>query len=411
MERHLTRARGHRARIMAFWLAAGLAGVAGADTLAAQSQRAGAPATRTVVRVRVVDSAGVPLPEAEVSIVRGLSQIVASGTTDRAGARTLVAALTAGEYHLVVRKIGYARVDRFFTPARDTIDFDVVSQRATQSLDAVRVVERGSPKQRAYFIDAEAIANSKRQLVDASDIITKLRPDMIFGIGGKRENCRPISFVWVNGTRIRLAPINPAIAMEKRMGREAARATPHLGVRGRAAIPYSVHAILASIKPEHVAEVRYQDCDDLSLQRANSESALFVTLKPGIGYEQGVGSYVAVESLAEAPTPAVAPSPNVAASALAAPAAPADALAPYRLRLVGVSDVDSGAPVEGADIVDVRTGTRMTTTSTGTAHLGFLPDGGGTVRVVRAGYQTLELEVKISPADTLPITLLMSRAK
>ena len=79
----------------------------------------------------------------------------------------------------------------------------------------------------------------------------------------------------------RCTPVNPAIATQKRMGRMAARSTPHLGVGGAAAIPYGVHAVLASIRPEHVDEMRYHDCDDLSLQRANAESALFVTLKPG----------------------------------------------------------------------------------------------------------------------------------
>jgi hypothetical protein len=226
---------------------------------------------------------------------------------------------------------------------------------------------------------------------------------MIFGLGGKREHCRPVSFVWVNGTRIRLAPINPALATEKRMGRRAARATPHLGVRGSAAIPYGVHAILASIRPEHVDEIRFHDCDDLSLQRANSESALFVTLKPGIGYEQGLGSYVATAEVAEEPVPTAAPAPATAI------AAPADALAPYRFRLIGVYDADSGAPIAGVDVIDVGSGARMATSTTGTAHLAFLPDGGGTVRLVRAGYRTLELPVRISPADTLPLTLLMSR--
>jgi len=40
-----------------------------------------------------------------------------------------------------------------------------------------------------------------------------------------------------------------------------------------------------------------------------------------------------------------------------------------------------------------------------------LPDGGGTVRLVRAGYRTREVPVIISPADTLPITLLLAKAR
>ena len=88
-----------------------------------------------------------------------------------------------------------------------------------------------------------------------------------------------------------------------------------------------------------------------------------------------------------------------------------DAPSRYRFRLLGVYDAESGAPLEGVAVMDVHTGARMNTSDTGTAHLAFLPDGGGTVRLSRPGYQPIELPVKISPTDTIPITLIMSRAR
>ncbi|MEO7456426.1 MAG: hypothetical protein ABIY52_09205 [Gemmatimonadaceae bacterium] len=90
------------------------------------------------------------------------------------------------------------------------------------------------------------------------------------------------------------------------------------------------------------------------------------------------------------------------ASAQDAPALPA-----YRMRLIGVFDDRSGDPVEAADIVDVLSGNTIRTTSTGTAALAFLPEGGGLVRIRKVGFEPQTMMVSISPTDTLPITILL----
>ena len=373
-----------------------------AGAAAPAAARAQTPTTATVVRVHVADSAGVPVPDAEVAIVRGLHDVVARGTTDAGGRRVLSAALPAGDYHVVVRKIGLARVDRFFTAGvRDTLSFDVVAQRTAQALGTVRVVEKEDLRRKSYHIDAEAIADSRQRIVDATDIVTKLRPNMIYGRQGGHV-CPPLAFVWVNGTRIRLAPLDPGIVAEKRIAWEARARRVQKSIippKGRAAIPTHALSILASIRPEHVAEMRGTDCADLSLQRPGSTSAVFVVLKPGIAFEPGVGSYVVDAERGVAPPPPVAASPA------------AERLAPYRLRLLGVFDEESGTPVDSVDVVDVRTGWKTRTTDTGTASLGFLAEGANTVRLVRPGYRTLELPVTISPADTLPITVVLAKVK
>ena len=161
-------------------------------------------------------------------------------------------------------------------------------------------------------------------------------------------------------------------------------------------------SILSKIKPEHIAEMRFHDCGDLSLQRPNSDRALFIVLKEGIGYDRQKGPYVA-------PEPALLTASRVRADSAGVPNA--DSLPRHRFRLLGVFDEETGFPVAAADVVDVRTGWKVATSATGAASLFFLPEAGGTIRVVKAGYVAQELPVAISPADTLPITLLLARVK
>lgn len=85
-------------------------------------------------------------------------------------------------------------------------------------------------------------------------------------------------------------------------------------------------------------------------------------------------------------------------------------LAPYRFRVLGVFDAESGQPVMDADVTNLLTGVGAKTSRTGTVALSFLPDGGGMVRIRKLGYAMQTLTVAISPADTAPVTVVLTPA-
>jgi hypothetical protein len=161
------------------------------------------------------------------------------------------------------------------------------------------------------------------------------------------------------------------------------------------AIPAHVLAVLRSIRPEHVAEMRNAGCApdgaaSSDAARGGDDGVLSVVLKPGIAYAPGVGSHAA-----DAPDRAMPDRP----------------LAPYRSRLLVVYDAVNGEPVAGVEVVHVASGAKGVTGLAGTVALEFLPEGESSVRVARPGYQSIELPVTISPADDRPITLLLRRAR
>ena len=80
----------------------------------------------------------------------------------------------------------------------------------------------------------------------------------------------------------------------------------------------------------------------------------------------------------------------------------------YRARVLGVFDANSGEPIEGAQVSDIFSRLSALTTKTGTVSLVFLPDSGSMIRVQKIGYQPSTMLVKISPDDTLPITMVLS---
>jgi pimeloyl-ACP methyl ester carboxylesterase len=356
------------------------------------------------VRTRVADSLGVPMSGAEVSVVDGLNAVLARGLTDDRGALTLAIQRSGNDHELVVRRIGYRRSDVFFNDTNPNLSFDVKLRRFVATIDTVRVTAEEDVRRKSYFIDAEAIEQANRPIGDALDVVMKLRPDMVWSRTGKPDrigqhgstfgrgslpsaraamqqaakwgNCPPVQDVWVNGARIRLVPLDP-LAIGRRSG-------------DAAAISPTIATVLASIKPEHIAEMEYRPCTDHAEDLpARASNAIFVTLKPGVGFAPVTGSYVLA-----------AAEPGVMH---------ADPSLPFRV--LGVFDVDTGEPVEDARVVDLATGTFARTTKTGTISLAFIPAGSWRLSIEKAGYDSLTMFVAISPRDSSPVTVVLARRK
>ena len=282
-------------RFMRFVVPAALAlGVfAGAAHSTAHAQTTDARRAPATLRVYVTDSIGAPIVDAEVTILRGLKQSVATARTDAAGAHAFIVDLDSSDYSVVARKVGYTRGDRFFAAERATVDARVTMKRVDGTLPAVTVTAVDF-KRKSYHIDADEIADTKVFVNDALDVVQRLRPDMILSRSGSlgartRIGCPSLSYIWVNGKRF-LADyviVNPSVQMRARgAGNRIGRMAP-----GNA-------TILSEIAPEHIAGMEYRDCFEPSVDRqVGSVNALFITLKPGVDYRPGSSSFVTSDSI------------------------------------------------------------------------------------------------------------------
>lgn len=257
---------------------------AGLGSIAAQ------PSRPAVVRVVAVDSSGVPVQSAELTIRRGLRDVVARGTTDSLGAATLVVTglRDSTDLQVTMRKIGYARGDRFFAaPPHDTIVVGLMVPPPLNTLAPVKVSAGANLKWRSYHLDADEIDKSDVPFVNGWDVVKRLRPDMLTSRGGCATG---IQEVWVNGKRIRLPLLPIGMAREHAL----------VGVSPNARFTYVPVTVLSEIAPEHIAELTYRDCLDTSMAVVGSTNALFIVLKPGVEYVQDVGSFV-VETTSDKP--------------------------------------------------------------------------------------------------------------
>lgn len=238
--------------------------------------------TRAVVHVSARDSSGVPVQKAELTVVHGLRDVVARGTTDDEGQGTLIVpdVKDSTDYQVVMRRIGYPRSDRFFSVGpRDTAKIEFVVARYTPTLAAVKVTAEADVVRKSYYLDADDIANSDWHFVNGWDVLKRLRPDMLTSRGGCETGAQEI---WVNGKRIRL-PLMPT---------GMARATALVGVPSRARFTYTPVSVLSEIEPEHIESITYHDCFDHTMAAVGSVNAVFVVLKPGVVYQENVGSFV-----------------------------------------------------------------------------------------------------------------------
>jgi hypothetical protein len=222
------------------------------------------------------------VPQAEITVTHGLHTVAARGFTDSAGRTFVVVQLKdSTDFQLTMRKIGYVRGDRFFDAGpRDTVAvLVVVPMRRYAELAATLVTATSSLKYKSYHLDADDIEAARMPLYTGWDVVKRLRPDMLTSRGGCATGALQI---WVNGKRIRL-PLYPT---------GIAAATSLVGVPPNTRISYWPVSVLSEIAPEHIREIVYHDCFDTSVAAVGSDNAIFVTLQPGVVYQENVGSFV-----------------------------------------------------------------------------------------------------------------------
>jgi len=258
-------------RLFSAFAIAALAGVANAQS----SQRA-------LVRVTARDSTGAAIPSAELTVTRGLHDIIAHGSTDDGGHAVLPVDVSETEdLQVTMRKIGYARGDRFFGIApHGTADVAItVARRPATSLAPVTVTAKRDFKWESYHLDADQIDSANVFATNSWELIKRMRPDMLTSRGGCETGAVD---VWVNGKRIRL-PLRPT---------GLARANAFVGAPPRTRVSYVPISVMSDIAPEHIQEINYHDCFDTSMAAVGSTNAIFIVLKPGVVYQQDVGSFV-----------------------------------------------------------------------------------------------------------------------
>jgi hypothetical protein len=324
------------------------------------------------IGVRVADTSGVAIADAELLLYDDVTRLSSAARTDSVGAARLTIAKPSSSLVLTARKLGYAVVSRRLdVRTDDSLFVEITLSHAITVLPRVGIDASRLPKDRQPFIDAAEIANDTRSILSLSDVMKKLRPDVTY----QDRKCLPRH----RGAPLMRGPI-PATRRDE-LGEE-------VYVNGRW-IPWEWdpgHLIHS----EHIAEVRYVNCFDKSIEGLSEVPwpALYVTLKPGIGWDLKRGSF---EDPNSRPTSRAA-SPVV------------------QRRILGVFDNLTGDPISGVTVVDSGSGTWALTTATGTVDLAFLGAGTWTVYVRKPGYTEQRLSVRISPADSTPITLVLLKS-
>lgn len=366
------------------------------------------PSPTVTIRVRVVDTADHPIQGAEITLTRGLKQVVARGQSDARGQRALSAPRVGEPIQLTARKLGYAPANQFVSPENDpAIDVTLIMHVVVQTLAPVAVTARESILRKRNHLDADDIENSPRPIFDGLDAITKLRPDIVDPPENSPADPCGLFYLWVNGRRV-LLPSDSAKLDDPMVESRLKSLMPPP--------PKWIGFALSKIKPEHIEEVTYKGCNDTSMEGVAGRNAAFIVLKPGIGYDWQTGTFVISDDKTAAGR--VARRERERADSVRAapehgpPAGPAAPSLPgYRHRLLGLYDESTGDPIAGAAVADTATGTIALTTATGTISLAFLPEGRSTIRIQKQGYAPLVMGVDISPADTTPLTIVLGKPK
>ena len=237
---------------------------------------------RVLVHVRVVGPDSLPLPNVNVAISRSDLGAILLGSTDETGSRQFLLDVQRRSYAVLARRPGFQPVEEHLTiGSSDTISVALqLTPARPVDLAAIRVEARPSN----YVLTSDQIARSKRTIRDAFEALDKIRPRMLYD----RDRCKAekVSNVWINGRRVLWNAENAILGPPPATLADKRRAAMRQG-------SVAIDSTLATVRIEHLQEIRLVNCWDTSLPGVGAKNALYVTLKPGVDWNWKRGSFVA----------------------------------------------------------------------------------------------------------------------
>lgn len=252
------------------------------------------PSSQATVRFTVRDETAQPISGVSISVSATTGVVAGVALTDANGRAIIGIVSGAATYRYDIRKIGYTPISNSVALKRaDTADVDIVLRRSPVALDTVTTTERSRGPR--YSITGAELARLAPDAQSVYDALHRARPEML---GDALRMCPYIRNLWVNGRWIVRAPWDSLVPLyTTTSNRTDGSGRPALRVIGMASHASSALP-LGSLKPEHVVEMHYNNCRARTDLGPRGVDALFVTLKPGIGYRLGVGTFVADSAVA-----------------------------------------------------------------------------------------------------------------
>ena len=242
---------------------------------------------RIAIHVTVVGSDGSALRDVNVAVSRERVGAFLAGRTNDSGFHVFMTSLQPGAYTLLARRPGFLPAEtRFDVGISDSVS---VTVRLTASPAAELAPVIVEARRSNYVLTRSDMIASGRQIRDAFEALRKLKPSMLHD----KDRCRHevVDNVWINGRRVLfMAKQVPAFGTRASRSVGAMRVTLNGG--GSRSEPPAVDSLLASIRAEHVDEIRLVNCWDTSLPGMGSNNALYVALKPGIDWDWKRGSFL-----------------------------------------------------------------------------------------------------------------------
>lgn len=243
--------------------------------------QASPPVRRAVVVVRVVAPDSTAIPGVNVAISRSDRGAILVGRTDATGTHSFRVRLDPGAYSVLARRPGFSKAEERLTfGLADTLHVELTLQpRNATELARVRVEARPS----SYVLSSAQIAASGRPIRDAFEAVQKLRPRMLYD----RDRCKgeAVQNVWINGERVLFMAYNAIVLPPATLVDARSRLRPRQ--------PVAVDSVLASVRSEHLLEIRLVNCWDNSFPGTGAKNALYVALRPGVDWSWKRGSFVA----------------------------------------------------------------------------------------------------------------------